>query len=208
MSLLTYTDLQTQIANWMHRTDLGTYIPDFITLAELKISHSIRSRNLQVEVQTPTVQGVNTITLPIDYASLKTIQILNTTGHNQVLTLLPDEKFLEYNTYNTQGIPKFYTIQAGNILLQPIPDGVYTIDYVYYQDVPSLAINGTNWVMTKFPRVYLYGALIEGCTFIQDEERTQLYQQRFDAAIEEMWRYFTNESFSGSPLKAVSRYIM
>jgi hypothetical protein len=34
MSLSTYSDLQTQVANWLARSDLTAYIPDMITLFE------------------------------------------------------------------------------------------------------------------------------------------------------------------------------
>jgi len=38
MSIATYSELQTAVADWMHRTDLTAKIPDFITLAESRIN--------------------------------------------------------------------------------------------------------------------------------------------------------------------------
>ncbi len=214
MALQTYTDLQTSVANWMHRTDLTSMIPDFILMAEMKISHSIRSRYMEAPYLGTLTSGIANFALPVDYSSMKGIKIEyaldGSNNSGSILQLLPYNLIRQYLSAPdaTPGMPRYYTIEGPSIKMYPIPDQNYLIYINYYQDVPSLAVNNTNWVMTRYPMVYLYGALIEACTFIQDEERTQLYQARFDSAIEDIWKNYTNESFSGSPLKSSSRYIM
>ena len=49
MSFSTYSDLETQVANWLHRSDLTTYIPDFITLFE-----AVAARRMMVRPQETT----------------------------------------------------------------------------------------------------------------------------------------------------------
>jgi hypothetical protein len=44
MALATYADLQSQIANWLARDDLTTYIPDFITLFECAAARKLKVR--------------------------------------------------------------------------------------------------------------------------------------------------------------------
>ncbi len=46
MSLSTYSDLQTSIANYLARSDLTSIIPDFITLAENRLRRELRIRHL------------------------------------------------------------------------------------------------------------------------------------------------------------------
>ena len=41
----TYTDLQTAVAQWMHRTDLTALIPDFIALTEEKLNRYLRTKD-------------------------------------------------------------------------------------------------------------------------------------------------------------------
>ena len=148
--------------------------------------------------------GVYCITLPSDYSSLKNISISGSI--NTVLTLIPDDSLLNYNSFNTTGNPLFYSIQNNTVYFSPAPSSAFTVNFVYYQDVPPLATNNTNWLLTQYPMVYLYGALIEGCTYIQDFEQQQLYQDRFDDAIEDIWQNYAMESFSGSPLRSISDY--
>src|SRR5882672_139887 len=45
MSILTYTDLQSAIGNWLARSDLSANIPDFITLAEQRIFYGADDPN-------------------------------------------------------------------------------------------------------------------------------------------------------------------
>jgi len=37
MALSNFTELKSSIANWIHRNDLSAVIPDFITLADMRI---------------------------------------------------------------------------------------------------------------------------------------------------------------------------
>ena len=206
MSLANYADLQAAVADWLHRTDLSAQIPNFITLAETKINNNIRARRLETTFTATTTAGTNGITLPTDYSALKTIQIAGST--NTILNLVPAQILLEYNSQNTTGTPKFFCIQGTTVQFSPIPDSAYTVNIVYYQDVPSLITNGTNWLMTQFPYVYLYGTLLEACTWLQDQEQYQIFQKYYDDSIEDIWQNYSFESFSGSKLRCTSSYIM
>ncbi|WAK01868.1 phage adaptor protein [Methylobacter sp. YRD-M1] len=207
MAIIDYSSLQDTVADWLHRTDLAVQIPTFIQLAESKISNNIRSRHLETKTDLITAAGIDYVALPTDYGSLKNIQVSGAT--NTVLTLLPDDTLLNYNANNDIGIPRFYSIQGENIMLSPIPNGELTLNLVYYKDLTPLSgVNTTNWVLNKYPAVYLYGALIEASVYINDPEQVQFYQMKFDQTIEDMWRNFGYESFSGSPLRATSDYIV
>ena len=202
-----YGSLQSALTDYLHRTDLAVQIPTFIQLAEAKISNNIKSRLLEVSTNLYTVYGVNSVALPSDYGSLKNIQIAGSL--NTVLTLLPDDTFLEYSNNNATSLPRYYCIQGNNILLSPTPDLVYTLNVVYYQNLTTLSgTNSTNWVLTRYPYIYLYGALIEASVFINDPEQVQFFQLKFDDAIKDMWQNFTYESFSGSSLSARSDYVV
>ena len=44
MSIGNYAELQTAIANFMARSDLTSQIPDFITMAEARMSRELETR--------------------------------------------------------------------------------------------------------------------------------------------------------------------
>ncbi len=75
MSLSTYSDLQTSVANYLGRSDLTSQIPDFISLAELRLSRDIRTRRmLKTSTATMTV-GDPTVGLPSDFLSIRDVFI-------------------------------------------------------------------------------------------------------------------------------------
>ena len=49
MALSTYSDLKTAIANFLARDDLTTQIPDFIRLAEARMSRELDTRSMEKE---------------------------------------------------------------------------------------------------------------------------------------------------------------
>lgn len=205
MAITDYSTLQTAVGEWLHRTDLATQIPTFIQLAETKIANNIRSRQLETTTTLVTTDGVSTVALPSDYGSFKNLQIA---GYPP-LTLVPDDILLLYNSSGGLGVPQFYCLQGNDLVLSPVPNSELTINVVYYKDLtPLSSINPVNWVLTKYPAVYLYGALIEASIFTNDPEQQQFYQTKFNDTIEDMWRNFGYESFSGSALRAYSRYIV
>ena len=69
MALDTYANLQTAIANELHRTDLTNYIPDWITLAESRINKLLRVRQMETTQASTIAAGV--IAVPTNYVALK-----------------------------------------------------------------------------------------------------------------------------------------
>ena len=49
MSISTYAELKTAIANFMARTDLTDQIPNFIQLAEARLSRELETRDQEKE---------------------------------------------------------------------------------------------------------------------------------------------------------------
>lgn len=200
-----FDSLQSTIADFSHRTDLSVQIPTFIQLAEANFSANIRSRNLEIALDLITSGGV--CTLPDDYGSMKSIQILG--GYNTILQQVSSNNLLDYNASNSTGVSRYYSIQGNSLLLSPIPDDGVTVSIVYDQNMPPLSSNNpVNWVLSKYPFIYLYGSLIELSVYINDATQVQFYQMRYDQAVEDMWQNYALESFSGSPLSANNDYIV
>ena len=69
MSLATYAELKSSVANWLNRTDLTAEIPDFIKLAENRIAHEVRLPTIEKTASmTPNAQGA--IAIPADFLEL------------------------------------------------------------------------------------------------------------------------------------------
>lgn len=202
-----YSTLKTEIANWIHRTDLTSNIPTFIQLAESKISNSIKGLPLETQVTQTLTAGVNTLALPADYNEMQSIVVQS--NPTSVLEFIPDNVLLHYNSTNTSGVPEFFTIIGNNIVLSKTPDSNYSIVITYVAKLTSLSdVNTTNWVLTNFPYLYLYGSLIEASIYCNDVDQVQFYESKFNSAIMDVIEKYSNQKFSGSPLYAKSDYVV
>lgn len=202
-----YSQLKTAIANFMHRTDLDSNLPTFIQLAEKRITNIIKSGQLENLHTTYTVAAQETIDLPADYTALKSI-VIKTIPQKQ-LTLRPAHIINQYNQMQVTGRPEFYCIELDKIKLSPIPDAAYQIDIVSFDRLDALSdTNTTNWVLEQYPYLYLYASLVEASIFTNDVELIELYQSKYNQAIEDIWKNYNDKSFSGGPLTATNDYIV
>lgn len=207
MAISTYSDLKTEIANWIHRTDLTANIPTFIQLAEAKITNNIKGLSLETSTTSTLTAGIGYIALPTDYREMQSIVVLS--NPTRTLQLVPDHILSQYNADSSTAVPEFYSISGNNINFSKIPDGNYQIKMTYLTKLSALSdVNTTNFVLASFPYLYLYGALIEASIFTSDPDQVQFYQMKFDEAIKEVITQYGNQKFSGSPLYAKSDYVV
>lgn len=185
MAVDTYTNLQAAIANFLARSDLTAQIPDFITMAEARMSRELETRSQEKRVIANTVGGNEYLSLPVDMREVREVK-LNTTPLTVLSYYSPvalDEKFAS----NGQGKPLGYSIIGDEIKMRPIPDTTYQMEIVYIGTIDALsATNQTNNILTRSPDAYLYGALAEAYAYLLDEQRAAQYMQRFNLAIEEI----------------------
>jgi hypothetical protein len=105
-----------------------------------------------------------------------------------------------YSIGNTSGQPQFFTIFGSEIELAPTPDAIYTVEMVYRVNVPALASNSTNWLLTLAPDLYLYGALLESAPYMKEDERIQTWTAGFAVALEGLNTLGMASTFNAGPL--------
>lgn len=201
MALTTYSELQTSIANHLHRDDLTTLIPDFIRLAEDNLTADIVSRSMDVKTNLATVAGTQTVTLPTDMVEMRRLMIVS--SYNTVLKYVsPDQLSADY-VNNITGVPQVFTIVGQSIELAPIPDSAYTLEITYKQRIPALSdSNTTNWLLTNWPSAYLYGSLIAAVPYIIDDNRLPVFRSLYQEAIASI---NSVDWFSGSTMRVKAR---
>src|SRR5690242_2043587 len=69
MSIASWSDLKTSVANWLHRADLASVSEDFIMLAEWEIYRRLRIRAMESALNVSISGGI--AMLPEDYVELK-----------------------------------------------------------------------------------------------------------------------------------------
>jgi hypothetical protein len=85
--------------------------------------------------------------------------------------------------------PAKFTIEAST--LRVMPQDPTPLSLTYYQKLPSLAVNTTNWLMTQHPDLYLFGALAESQGYAVDPDKLALWKSRRDELFEEIIRLDT-----------------
>jgi hypothetical protein len=80
VSLATFSDLKTSVANYLNRDDLTTVIPDFITLTENRLNRDLRVRTNLIRAETTTTANTAFYNLPNDLIELRNITYDTTTS--------------------------------------------------------------------------------------------------------------------------------
>ncbi|CAB4124452.1 hypothetical protein UFOVP62_2 [uncultured Caudovirales phage] len=184
MALSTYTQLTQALADWLNRADLEQQIPDFVSLAEATLNKSIRSTHM---VQTATVSVSSTAqkaAVPTDLLEPIYLQVTSSTNSpleqvspNQLITL-------RRARLRSSGTVRFFAVMGRNFEFAPVPSVTTSIDVTYYQKLPSLASNSTNWLLTNFPDLYLYTSLMHAAPFLKDDQRSTLFNNMLTQQIQ------------------------
>lgn len=199
MSISTYSELKTTIANYLARTDLTDQIPDFIRFAEIRLRRELRIRQMLKTVTSSTTGGDSTVELPSDFLEIRDFLVVS--NPVQPLTYSSPAVFSR-NTRSTQsGMPLDYTILATEFQLAPIPDSTYTVKLLYYFAPTFLGdSNQSNAFMVNAPDALLYAALIEAEPYIMNDARVNTWGAMYDRAISTLTKSDESSQYSGVPL--------
>jgi hypothetical protein len=199
MSLSTYSDLQTSIANYLARSDLTSQIPDFITFAENRLRRELRIRQMLKSVTTATVSGDNTIEIPADFLQVRDFVVM--TNPIQPLSYSSPSALSNDPRASEVGVPKSYTILANDFQVSPAPDGIYTVKLLYFSAPAYLSSSNTsNVFLTTAPDALLYASLIEAEPYLMNDARINTWGTMYDRAIASLTKSDEEGQYSGVPL--------
>jgi hypothetical protein len=169
MSITTYAELQTHIANELIRTDLTTQIPTFIQFAEAEMSRKIKCREMEAfSALTMTGDEAN---LPADFRGLLNIEV---SGQKTPLQSV-SRNYIDGLPVKS-GIPCFYSLQGTSILFYPSPQSSDIINIRYRRTIPALSDSNTsNWLLEKHPDAYQYGALHFAALYMHDPDKASYW---------------------------------
>jgi hypothetical protein len=199
MSITNYSDLKTTIASYLARSDLTAQIPDFIQLAETRLRRELRIRQMLKVVTTATVAGDGTVELPSDYLQMRDLHM--NTNPIQTLGYQSPSNFYRNTNAAISGVPLQYTVLAQEFQFAPIPDGIYTLQMIYYATPPYLTTSNTsNVFLANCPDLLLYGALGEAEPYLMNDARLQTWAAMYDRALTALTVSDDQGEYGGSPL--------
>ena len=199
MSLSTYSDLKTSVANYLARTDLTDQIPDFISLAERRMRREVRIRQMLVSATLTATAGNNKVTLPTDFLEARDFVVVG--NPTQPLNYVSPSALSRNAVSSTSGKPVEYTILASQFQLSPAPDFAYTLSLLYYAAPDFLSdSNASNEFLVNVPDMLLYGSLLEAEPYIMNDARLQTWIAMYERASVSVNKSNESGQYSGVPL--------
>lgn len=155
----TYQQLITAVQDYSLRSDAP--IDLFIRLAESDIAPFLIHYRAETET-TININTSNSITLPANHIKTRAISVDGVTP--TPVGIFDNKIYPDQITY----------YQSGNQLNFRSVDKLNKATIAYYARIPALSsIDNTNWLLTYYPSVYLYGVLSRLYKWAKDAEAEQ-----------------------------------
>jgi len=200
MAIITsYATLQTAIADYLNRSDLTTFLPNFTQAAENKLYKNLRIRAMENALNVTISSGVAAVPTSPAYLELK-YAYATTTPITKLHRIPPEQIYEKYPVRSGSNIPKYISVEGSNFIFGPYP-GNYTINGIYYGRLTALSgSNTSNWFTDNAPDLLLYGSLLEAESFIRDDPRLATWKALYDLAFKAVRDEELRQKSSGGSL--------
>lgn len=185
MALATYSDLLTQVPLWAMRSgdeEFEDAVPVMVQQLEHTLNNgaegvpALRVREMETAAPVTLTEGVGN--LPDDY--LEYIEVLD--GQGRALDPVVETYASQAYRLSGGGQARTFSIVGNEIKTWPRVTGDLTLRY--YAKVPALSEdNSTNWLLSKDSRIYLYGTLLQGSSFMLDPGQLNTWASLFSQAL-------------------------
>lgn len=196
----TYNTLLTAIGDFLARSDLTSFTPNFVQQWEERFYRQSDNWAQWMEAALSVNVVSNVCAVPADYLGLK---VAYWDGQSQAplkRISLPQlyERFPRDS--GITGTPKYIARNASNFEFGPIPaSGTLAGTYYAKPTVLRSDADGINWLITNAPDLCLYGSLLEAEPFLKNDKRIAVWQSFYGDALAAYRSQFAAEDFSGSP---------
>lgn len=183
MAITTYSELQTALANWTHRTDLAARIQEFITLAEDELNSELRLRTMESDQTLTLTSGQNTVALPSRYLEPVFLEIVfSGDRENKRLTYQTPDQMALFDSSTVAQEPDYWTINGGNIEFPEPADQTYTLRFRMLRRL-DIATDSTNDLLSNWRGLYLYGAMLQAAPYMANDARMITWKAMYDSLL-------------------------
>ncbi len=204
MAFTNYTSFVTVVENYLARTDLSAQIPDFINLAQQRMTRDLRTRPM-LKVATTTANNQDgTVELPTDFLEMRELHFQG--NPEIVLEYQSPDLFFRNLLTDTGGVPRFYTLISNELQFAPMPDGDLTLQMLYYAQPTFISsTTASNLYLANYPDALLYATLAEAEPYLMNDSRIQTWATMYDRAITNIMRNDDGSKYPNVPLNVVVR---
>jgi hypothetical protein len=180
MALTNYSAFVTTVENYLARTDLSSQIPDFIQMAQFRMTRDLRTeRMLKVATTAPTD---NKVAFPTDFLELREMHFQ---GNPPILLEFQSPDLFFRNGQTTlSGRSHYFTMLGTEFQFAPSQDSSYTIQILYYAQPTFISSTvASNLYLAYYPDALLYATLAEAEPYLMNDQRVVTWSSLYDRAI-------------------------
>ena len=194
MAISTYSELQTEIAEWVNRSDLTARIPTFISLCEAKLNRELRLRVQEANFPLSLAAGESSVALPDGFVEPLALWEVEASG-NRPLRFVPPSAL---DKDATAGDLTKWSIDGTNIIFGRPAGSAVSLLFRMRSAFALSDAEPTNWLLTNYPDVYLYGSICEAEHFSRDDEAMMVAKARCDEAMRSVKRLNAKSQSGGT----------
>lgn len=192
-----YTALKATLAGYLHRSDLNStangvgvdnVVSAWITLFEAEANARLRLRTMESDESLTMTVGSRSVNLPSGY--LEPLGLWITLSANTEPLDLSDRyvPIEQLPRGVTSGQPGYWSIDGTTIKFDYLADQAYPLTFRMLKSFALSSTSTTNWLLTNFPNLYLYGSLRHAPAYMlkaQDKPLWDAYVQDALMTLEE-----------------------
>jgi hypothetical protein len=182
--------------------DQAAYVDYFIDWAHQEIGRRLRS-STNLSSMSATI-STETIALPTRFAAIRRFY-LDTSPRTTLSVVSPELAQDRISQGASQTYPEVVCVEGDRFRFAPTFTGSATGYCLFYQTPTDLsASTDTNAVLTKYPMLYLLGALESLYRFMEDDNNADRWGNQFGALIEDINTREAKDMMSGPMLVQVA----
>lgn len=204
-----YPTLLTAVADWLAKSNLTTFTPNFVQNWEEKFFRQPKNFGRWMETSLSSAIASSVVAVPAAYLGLKHVYVDGSPASRLDRVSL-NQLYGRYPRGDSTGLPQWISRDTTNFVFGPIPDDDYTIKGVYWAKPTVLrsyttggADAAAHWIIVNAPDLALYGALCESAPFLQRDARLGTWKGLYQEALEDYRALHKEEDVSGSPVQEV-----
>jgi hypothetical protein len=202
MSFANYTSFVSTVESYLARTDLTSVIPDFIQMAQLRMSRDLRTEAM-LKVATTTASD-NKVAFPSDFLELREMHFAG--NPPVILEFQSPDLFFRNGQTSLSGRSHYFTMLGTEFQFAPSQDATYTIQILYYGQPTFISTTtSSNLYLAYYPDALLYATLAEAEPYLMNDARIQTWSALYDRAITNIKKSDLGSTYPYTSLNVIPR---
>ena len=202
MAFTNYTSFVSTVESYLARTDLTSVIPDFIQMAQLRMTRDLRTeRMLKVATTTPTD---NKVAFPTDFLELREMHFQG--NPPIILEYQSPDLFFRNGQTSLSGRSHYFTMLGTEFQFAPSQNSDYTIQILYYAQPTFISsTTSSNLYLAYYPDALLYATLAEAEPYLMNDPRVTTWSALYDRAIANIKTSYLGQTYAYTTLNVTPR---